>query len=384
LIERIILRNIRNYRYKEVRFEKGINVVTGRNGSGKTNLLEAVFFALEGRSPRTKDIKEMVRWGEEKGTVEAFMGGDTRARRARTVGEKGVDRNRHPGVRAVFFHPDDILIIKGGPEKRRRALDEAVAGLKPGYSASLSEYARVLSQKNRALKEVRKREKGGEILEYWDRLLVEKGREVLKEREKVLGEIAEEVGRISREWGKGEITYRYYKTLDCNDEEGAVAKLRRMREGEVRRGVALAGPHRDEVVMALGGRNLRRSCSQGEQKMAALFWRIGQAELMRRAGERVVLLLDDCLSELDEDNVVWLVNELEKWDQSVVTTAVYHRRLIGYKKVGLSETEVMPCEGDRGDPESGPRGGDEQGLGGSDGSSPGVGGNSGSGTGLVV
>ena len=345
VIKSIRLSNFRNYDQREFFFEDGINVVVGGNGRGKTNLLEALYFMLSGSSMRTADAKEMVRKGEEnalvRGTINQTPTGDpVNVKLTRVISSQGgvKDRGTKEYLTAVSFQPDDIWMLKGGPEIRRRYLDEVVSCCKKGYRETLREYQRVLKQRNEALKEARKKGGYAGYVKSWDTLLLRAGAEIVKERAEYVHEMQAEMADIGKRWEIGELGLRYYTTMGSLplNEDALSERLEKIREAEIRRGSTLMGPHRDEMVINLGGRSARRECFQGEQKLVAILWRLAQGSLViRKTGRRVLLLMDDCLSELDGVNRRKVIGEIAKWEQAVLTTTDGMDELEGLKTIFL-------------------------------------------------
>lgn len=315
------LRNFRNYEELSITFQPGFNLVIGENGVGKTNLLEAVFLLLEGRSFRGADVREMIRHGEEGGRVEGefseggkgwvILGSGGEMRRRKVEREK-----------AIPFVPEDIFLVKGNPEWRRRFIDELIKSVKPAYGETLREYGQVLRQRNQALKVARRDAADREAVRSWDLLLVRRGMEVVRERRAALRVLEDKLDRLMREWNLGNVKIKYYSSLSVEDEPGNLEKLERMGETELRRGVTLIGPHRDEIIFLLNGRNLRREGSQGEQKMLSLGCRICQTGMVTdHTGKSTLLLFDDCFSELDKSNRLKVASTLRSWGQTLATAA---------------------------------------------------------------
>jgi DNA replication and repair protein RecF len=338
VINSIKLRDFRNYDKEEKVFKKGLNIIIGANGRGKTNLLEAIYFLLQGNSMRTNDVKEMIRKGREEALVEgSFEVEGERKERAVITRDEGVLKGgRAEYLEALVFQPDDMWIIKKGPDSRRGALDDVIKGVKRGYSATIQEYQRIVRQRNEALKAVRKGAKNREYIRNWNPLLHQKGREITQEREAALKKVEAEMAKVAYGWGREEVGLRYYASMGDEDEKKTKEKMLRMEEAEIRRGITLIGPHRDEILFLSGGRNARRECSQGEQKMMMILWRLAQARLtMEEGGKRALMLMDDCLSELDEGNKNRIINEMEAWEQALVTVTEDSSRFNGYWKVRL-------------------------------------------------
>lgn len=321
MITSVHVLNFRNYEELRENLYPGVNAVIGSNGKGKTNLLEALFFMLKKRSFRTNDAGEMVRKGEKIAVVEGrlYLGREIRVRMAIEENGSVTPGQYSEEIETVAFQPDDIWMIKGGPEERRRALDEVISGVSRSYRGTTREYQRVVRQRNEALKGARKGKNKG-AARSWNPLLIEKGTAIVSERKKMLARLQEEMGRQSGKWGKGELEIKYYTNLSAADGASPEERLMRMEEAEIRRGTTLIGPHRDELVLLLGGRKLRRECSQGEQKLATIMWRLAQARMLAQdTGKEVVLLMDDCLSELDAANRALVLEEMSEWPQVVFT-----------------------------------------------------------------
>jgi DNA replication and repair protein RecF len=340
VIKGLKLRDFRNYESMAAEFGPGRNAIIGDNGRGKTNLLEAVFFLLQGRSMRTSDVRDMIRNGQREAILEGTLHKDRDiVIRVIVDREGGVKEKGGLGdIKAVSFQPDDIWMTKGGPESRRRCLDEVTLEIKRGYREILREYQRVLRQRNEAIRAVRKGLKERDAIRNWNPLLLNYGRAIMSERTEVLRGIKEEMAALGERWGKGEIEIKYYSSMGdiSAGEDKAMERIKRMEEAEIRRGVTLAGPHRDELVLFMAGRNVRRECSQGEQKLVTVMWRLAQASLLEKgSGARTVLLMDDCLSELDEGNRALLVDELGNWEQAIITTTDDLPELAGDSRICL-------------------------------------------------
>ncbi|RJP33035.1 MAG: DNA replication and repair protein RecF [Actinobacteria bacterium] len=340
VIEHIRLHNYRNYTDRQLRFEQGINAVIAGNGRGKTNLLEALFYLIQGRSMRTSDVREMVRNGEEEAVIEAniYKGREIRIRNVIRRGGEVEGKRQIRDIGAVSFQPDDIWMVKGGPELRRKYLDEVVAETKRSYREVLREYQRTLKQRNEAIRAVRKGLKEREFMRFWNPMLYMNGKSIVEERGAALKELQREMTRLGEKWGKGEIELKYYTSMgdETGDEEKTMERIRKMEEAELRRGVSLIGPHRDELLLFLAGKNVRRECSQGEQKLVTIAWRLAQARQMEGGtGRRMLLLMDDCLSELDEENRRTVLDELDEWEQAILTTTDDSDELAGTHRIWL-------------------------------------------------
>ncbi len=356
-VETLELVDFRNYRRALISLSKGPTLVMGRNAQGKTNLLEAVF-CLSGRpSPRSTD-QALVRQGAER----ALLHGSVR-RAARSVeldleiseGKRRALINKTPVrsarslsevMAAVFFGPDELSLVKGSPEGRRRFLDDLVIELRPGQSSLRREWDRVLRQKNALLRSApRGSEKTLKTLDVWDESMVRAGAALTGARLECLARL---LPAARRRWGEiaaaGGLDLSYQsawlpREVGNQGVSGGgveVSELARhlelavaqSRPRELERGTALTGPQRDDVYVGVSssqGRvvmDARTFGSQGEQRTAALALKAGEFDTVTEAmREQPVLLLDDVFSELDPYRRRWLGEAVAGMDQTIVTSA---------------------------------------------------------------
>lgn len=328
----LALRNYRNYARLDLEPSPGLNVFLGRNGQGKTNLLESMAILALSASPRARRDAELVgpiapeariqarveaggrlmevsvRYREESGRMRRRIEVDGVARRA-------VDL---PGVlRVVLFWPDDLSLVKSGPEHRRRLLNELLVQVEPGHAARLARYARIVEQRNSLLRQIAAGEAGTGTLDVWDLELAEVGSQIGESRARALAEIDAAARRHHSAIGGEELELAYEGPPA--DLHGALAATRTV---DIRRGSTGSGPHRDDVRVSIAGRDARAYASQGQQRTAVVSIKIAEAEVIReRTGEPPVLLLDDVLSELDGARRAALVERVATGGQVVVTAA---------------------------------------------------------------
>jgi DNA replication and repair protein RecF len=329
--------NFRNYPDDSVILAPGLNVIVGDNAQGKTNLLEAISFAVTGSSPRTPNDSEVVRWGQDFTRTEArvSLDGGT-SERAVAVGYAPGQKKRPTvdgapapsltnysaggaGVRAVTFFPDDIRVVKGAPADRREFLDLLLSSLRPSYARASIEYAKAVQQRNQLLKRIRDGFSSERTLATWDRKVVELGETVLKGREAAITPLESYFGASLRAlYGpeKAAIRYSYSAPLD----EYAEA-LRGAHSADIERGTTSVGPHRDDFEVLLGGVNLTTFGSQGQQRLATLALKFAARDHVRdETGEDPILLYDDVMSELDERRREYLAGYFLESTQAVITT----------------------------------------------------------------
>lgn len=310
------LTDIRSYQLVDLELTSGLCAVLGANGVGKTNLLEAVAYLALLESFRGAPTDAMVRAGAERGIVRGEVDEAGRHQliecELRANGRNRVLLNRQRlarssdllgALRVTIFSPDDLQLVKAGPSARRAFLDRVVVSLDPRQETIRAEYDRALRQRNALLKQTRGRldDAAAMTLEVWDTKLVAAGERLAERRDDVVAELLPLLSDAYRDVSgiEHDIELDYQAPWR---EEGLAAALARVRDDELRRGMTLVGPHRDELGVSLGGLPARTHASQGEQRCIALGLRLASHRLVHRTtGVPPVLLLDDVVSELDPD-----------------------------------------------------------------------------------
>jgi DNA replication and repair protein RecF len=331
-LRRLRLKNHRNYAQLDLTPGAGVNVFIGPNGHGKTNLLEAVAMLALSSSPRARRDIELVGPVGPGSRIEAEVEreGTTRElsialnvegdRARRTIEVDGAKRRAFdlPGhFRITLFWPDDLGLVKGAPDLRRRFLNQMLVQVEPGYARALAGLRRVLEQRNSLLKRIAAGEGGEDMLDAWNQELVQIGTEVAEARERAVAELEPEAARCHAEIAAGERLHIDYIGPPKNLAEAVNNSLAE----DLRRGTTSIGPHRDDVRVILDGEDARAFASQGQQRTAVVSLKLAEAALIeRRTGERPVLLLDDVLSELDGDRRAALLGEVGGGGQVIVTS----------------------------------------------------------------
>lgn len=359
-IERLRLMNFRNYEKAEVRPAPGVTVLYGENAQGKTNLMEAVHLCCVGRSQRTSRDRELVRWGEK----EAYVQADVRRRDGpRQVGvalfpaeqkKKKITLNGEPvrrigelmgQVNAVLFSPDDLRLVKDGPDGRRRFLDMEISQLQPAYFYALQRYARALNQRNGLLRELQGNPGSSlaSTLEEWDAMLAQTGAVIVQRRLRYLAMLGEKALMVHQDLsgGREKLLLKY---VGCEpDEQTLLMQLRAARGEDIRRGFTGTGPHRDDYKIIINGKDARAFASQGQQRTAALSMKLAEIEVMREeTDEAPVLLLDDVMSELDVSRRRMLLSRIG--DVQTIITCTHLDDLGGakYEKaIGIQAGSLM-------------------------------------------
>ncbi|QEO14514.1 DNA replication/repair protein RecF [Agromyces intestinalis] len=364
-VVRLSLTDYRNYARAELDLEPGATVLVGRNGQGKTNLVESIGYLATLGSHRVSGDQPLIRAGADAAIVRALLAhGDREVLVELQLNRQGPNRaqvNRSPAkprdlprvAHSVLFAPEDLAIVRGEPSVRRRMLDELLVQLTPRLSGVMADYDRVLRQRNSLLKSARARGLSAAALptlDIWDERLVELGSELIDRRVALIADLAEPLAVaygaiVDADHGP---TLRAVLSIDGADAEdpGAAqqpaaglapvvgegastadrfaAALERLRPKELERGVTLAGPHRDDVLLLLNELPAKGYASHGESWSFALALRLAAAELLRRDSSTgdPVLVLDDVFAELDRRRRERLAAAISGYEQVLVTAAV--------------------------------------------------------------
>jgi len=324
----LILSDFRNYHEIKLDFDAGINVLWGDNGAGKTNVLEAVYLASAGRSHRTARDKELVRIGTQNafvhikvsrkdgGTDVDIMIPQSGQRRIKVNGKYINRMAQLMGViTAVIFSPEDLKLIKEGPDERRRFIDIFASQIKPDYLYNLQNYYKVLENRNKILKDIKYGHASSDFLDIWDEQLAHFGSEIIKYRFFFVNEINSEIESIHDYITNGkEFIKLFYKNTAPGSAREFIAELRKKRDIDIRIGVTSVGPHRDDIAVFINDMDMRYYGSQGQQRTAALSLKLSQLKVMERIiGEPPILLLDDVMSELDTIRQNMLMSYMAKY-----------------------------------------------------------------------
>lgn len=335
IIRSLELQNFRNYENAQIEFSEGVNILYGDNAQGKTNVLEAVFLGATARSHRAGRDREMIRFGEEEAHIKYFVEKrgitdrvDMHLKKSRA---KGIALNGMPlrrasdlfgNVNVVFFSPEDLNIIKEGPSERRKFMDTELCQLDKVYMSNLTNYNKVVMQRNKLLKELEFHEDYLDTLQVWDMQLVRYGCEVIRRRQEFVRQLQDIIRPLhsSITGGKEEICVSYEPNVRAEDFE---RELDKGRARDLKARVSLTGPHRDDLAFMLGDVDIRTFGSQGQQRTAALSLKLSEIEIVKaRIGDCPVLLLDDVLSELDAGRQEKLLDSIQNVQTLLTCTGV--------------------------------------------------------------
>lgn len=317
---RLRLHNFRSYPQLVLLPPKGLTVLVGENGAGKTNLLEAVHLCCLGKSHRTNSDQDMIRIGEDTCAVHAQVQRQGRVdevgvrlwqqqkqRKLIYVDGKVVGRigELMGHMTCVMFSPEDIDIVRGAPQLRRRFLDMLLSQCQPAYFYSLQHYHAVLKQRNALLRQIARQHSGSDQLPDWDSQLSRAAVAVLRARQEAVIRLSElATGHYARISGRQEEQLSlHYRSALADSQQIAEDMLRLLQQShaeDIRRQTTGTGPHRDDLILCLNGQELKGYASQGQLRTAVLALRLSEIDILTKAqGEAPILLLDDVFSELD-------------------------------------------------------------------------------------
>jgi DNA replication and repair protein RecF len=363
LLEKIELFSYRNYHQAAFEFKPGLNVVVGNNASGKSNLLESIYLLDINKSFRVQKNIELIKWGSDSALIKAKLRRFNRLlaleKLIKTTGVKlskvngAAKATGYPsGIVCVLFQPEDLKIISDTPDCRRLYLDAVLERIKPGYRYWKREYKLALKQRNRLLKEIADGRIGNDTLGIWDEKLVEAGTLITKARLEFIQwlntRLEELAAAIISTFKNITIVYESQIVAEGMSTEGDnmlalfKAKLRDRREIDLILKQTTVGPHRDDFRILQGGVDMRRFGSRGEQRALALVLKIAELEAIEREiEEKPILLLDDVMSELDNNNKAALALKIKQYPQSILTCT----DLKAVNKEVISEVNIVEIAG---------------------------------------
>ncbi|UOQ95529.1 DNA replication/repair protein RecF [Halobacillus shinanisalinarum] len=359
-IHEMSMRSFRNYNQISLTFDHTINVIIGENAQGKTNLMEAIYALAFTRSHRTPRDKELIQWDAEYAKINGSIFKRNRrfpleivfSKKGKKAKLNHIEQKRLSdyigALNVVMFAPEDLNLVKGSPQVRRRFIDMEIGQIQPRYIYHLGQYQKVLRQRNHLLKELQRKPSADRtMLGVLTDQLIEHAVTIVERRFKFLQLLRSWAGPIhegiSRKLENLEINYDAsvkvseemdLATIKINYEE----KFREIESKEIERGTTLAGPHRDDLVFYVNGKDVQTYGSQGQQRTTALSLKLAEIELIHsEVGEYPILLLDDVLSELDDFRQSHLLHTIQGKVQTFVSTT----SIDGIEHEALKEAEIF-------------------------------------------
>ena len=331
IIKSIELSNFRNYEHLDISFDEGTTILYGDNAQGKTNILEAAYVSGTTKSHKGSRDKEMIRFDETESHIKTIVQKNDRDYQIdihlKKNKAKGIAINKVPIKKAadlfgilniIFFSPEDLNIIKNGPAERRRFIDAELCQLDKIYLSDLTNYNKALNQRNKLLKDLYYHPNLKETLPVWDMQLIRYGRKIIERRRRFIQELNEIVFDIHQKisGGKEEMILNYEPDIEDIFFED---ELIRAKERDLKYAQTSVGPHRDDLKITVNSIDVRKYGSQGQQRSCALSLKLSEIKLVEQTiHDQPVLLLDDVLSELDQNRQNYLLQAIDE-TQTIIT-----------------------------------------------------------------
>lgn len=366
-INQIQLQNYRNYESLSLDFSPTINVFIGQNAQGKTNVMESIYVLAMAKSHRTHNDKELIRWEQEygkiKGNVQKKYGEipleliiSKKGKKAKANHIEQTKLSNYIGqMNVVMFAPEDLDLVKGSPQVRRRFLDMEIGQISPVYLHELLHFQKLLKQRNHLLKMHQGKQKIDDVMfDVYTEQYCRAAISVIRKRYEFM-ELLQKWAQpihfsISHELEQLTIRYKtisgFTSSLTADEMYDVLQqKVQQMKAAELARGVTLVGPHRDDLNFEVNGYDIQTYGSQGQQRTTALSLKLAEIELIKQeVGEAPILLLDDVLSELDDYRQSHLLNTIKGNVQTFVTTTsvdgIHHETIQGAKMFRVNQSNV--------------------------------------------
>ena len=334
-ISSLTLKNFRNYDLLSVNFDESTNIFYGDNAQGKTNILEAVYVSGTTKSHRGTKDKDLIRFGIDESHIETVVEKNGIKYQIdmhlKKNSPKGIAINKIPIKKAselfgiiniVFFSPEDLNIIKNGPGERRRFIDLELSQLDKVYLSNLSNYNRIVNQRNHLLKDIGYDEAKLQTLDIWDMQLILYGSKIIERRKTFIREINKIISGIHKKLtGNKETIQIIYEP--SNGQSTLEQALNKNKQKDLKIKSTSVGPHRDDIAFMAGNIDIRKYGSQGQQRTAALSLKLAEIELVKQSiNDTPVLLLDDVLSELDKHRQNYLLDSIHDIQTLITCTGV--------------------------------------------------------------
>ena len=355
-IKEIELKNFRNYKEEKISLKNNVNILYGENAQGKTNIIESIFLCSMGKSFRTNKDKEMIKISERTCSVEVeYEKSDREGKIKIEIGNKknifinGIKIKKLSEllgkINVVIFTPDDIEIIKGGPEKRRKFLDIMISQLRPNYMYILSLYQKTLEQRNNYLKQIKEEKKDENLLEIWDNKLCEYAIKIYEYREEFINKLIPKIEKIHNEITNNKEKIKIEYMTECKNKETYLNLLKQRRKLDIIKGFTTKGIHRDDFVIYINKKEVGVFGSQGQNRTAMLSLKLSELQVIYDdIGEYPILLLDDFMSELDCKRRENFLNHIKNIQVIITCTEKITLENLNYFSYNVINGEVIEKE----------------------------------------
>lgn len=335
IVNNLKLKNFRNYDLLDISLDQSTNIFYGDNAQGKTNILESVYLAATTKSHRGTKDRDMIQFQQDEAHIEMTVEKNNVPfqidMHLKKNGAKGIAINKIPIKKAselfgivnvVFFSPEDLNIIKDGPSERRRFIDLELSQLDKVYLSDLSNYNKILNQRNKLLKDLYDRNDLLQTLDIWDMQLVKYGCKIIDRRKLFIEQVNKIISNIHNKLtgDREKLEVFYEPEVESTDFERILSKNR---ERDMKFKSTSVGPHRDDICFLANGIDIRKFGSQGQQRTTALSLKLSEIELVKETiHDKPILLLDDVLSELDKNRQNYLLDSIQDIQTLITCTGL--------------------------------------------------------------
>ena len=352
-IKNIKIKNFRNYEQEDIKLEKNINIFYGQNAQGKTNIIESIFLCSLGKSFRTKKDKEMIKLNEQNALVEVeYEKSDRDGKIKIEIGNKkniylnGIKIKKLSellgNLNIVIFTPDDINILKGGPQNRRRFLDIMISQLRPNYMHILNLYIKTMEQRNNYLRQIKEEHKDENLLEIWDEKLAEYAIKIYEYRKEFIEKMIKKLDIIHKNITNGEEQIELEYVTECDSKEKYLKLLKERRKLDIIKGFTTKGVHRDDFMIYINKKDIKIFGSQGQNRTAMLSLKLAELQVIYdEIGEYPILLLDDFMSELDKTRRKNFLENIEGTQVIITGTEKLDIENLEYLEYNVSNGKVL-------------------------------------------
>ncbi len=352
-IKKIKIKNFRNYEKEEINLEKNINIFYGQNAQGKTNIIESIFLCSLGKSFRAKKDNEMIKLNEQNAMVEIeFEKSDREGKIKIEIGNKkniylnGIKIKKLSellgNLNIVIFTPDDINILKGGPQNRRRFLDIMISQLRPNYMHILNLYIKTMEQRNIYLRQIKEEHKDENLLDIWDEKLAEYAIKIYEYRKEFIKKIIKKLDIIHKNITNNAEQIELDYITECDSKEKYLKLLKERRKLDIIKGFTTKGVHRDDFMIYINKKDIKIFGSQGQNRTAMLSLKLAELQVIYdEIGEYPILLLDDFMSELDKTRRKNFLENIEGTQVIITGTEKLDIENLEYLEYNVSNGKVL-------------------------------------------
>lgn len=355
-ISKIKLNNFRNYESQEIDLNDGINLFYGENAQGKTNIIESIFLCSVGKSFRAKKDQELIKFNEKKATIEIEFNKTDRdgkikfeIENRKNISVNGIKLKKLSellgNINVVIFTPDDIDILKGGPQKRRKFLDVMISQLKPNYMHILNLYLKTLEQRNNYLRQIKFENKNENMLDIWDEKLAEYGIKIFEYRNEFINKIKNKIENIHSKITNNKEKIKIEYISNCKNKEEFLEILKNRRKLDIIKGYTTKGVHRDDFSVYVNDTLVNVYGSQGQHRTAILSLKLSELNVVYdEIGEYPILLLDDFMSELDEKRKINFLENIKNAQVIITCTEKIDIENLKYFSYNIQNGKIIKKE----------------------------------------